>query len=71
MSIKGRVVFYNSAKGFGFIQYSTDDGPKEIYTHYSKLIGCKTLSIGQWVRFTVGENERGQIAESVELIFRR
>ena len=71
MSIKGKVVLYNSVKGFGFIRYATKDGTKDIYTHHSQFIGCKKLNIGQCVKFEIGENEHGPIARSVEPLFGR
>lgn len=66
--IKGIVMFYNSAKGFGFVEYVINDEIKKIYVHHTKLIGCKRLRKYQYVRFTIGENEHGKIAENVEVI---
>lgn len=69
--IRGRTKFYNDAGGYGFIQYFEGDNLREVYTHHSKLKGCKKLKVGQYVRFTLGQNEHGLIAENVEPIFRR
>lgn len=65
---KGIVMFYNATKGYGFVEYVSGDEIKKIYVHHSKLIGCKRLKKYQYVRFVVGENECGKIAESVEVI---
>ena len=60
----GSVVFYNRGKGFGFIAY----GDQSIYVHWTGLKDAKRLYKHQSVRFTVGENEKGLIAEEVEII---
>lgn len=67
--LRGKVKFFHNGAGYGFIQYFENDDLREIYTHHSKLKGCKKLKVGQYVRFTIGKNEHGPIAENVEPIF--
>lgn len=61
----GTVKFYNSQKGFGFIQ--PDDGGKDVFVHATALeaAGIRSLNEGQKVSFTVVE-ERGK-AKAAEL----
>jgi CspA family cold shock protein len=53
----GTVKFYNSAKGYGFIQ--PDDGGKDVFVHVSALerAGMHSLAEGQKVSFDI-ENDR-------------
>jgi cold shock protein len=59
----GTVKFYNSQKGFGFIQ--PDDGGKDVFVHATALerAGISTLNEGQKVSFDTQEDRRtGKIA---------
>ena len=60
MSI-GTVKWFNSVKGFGFIQ--PDDGSKDVFVHISAVerSGLSYLGEGQRVEFDV---ERGQQGKS-------
>jgi CspA family cold shock protein len=57
----GTVKFFNTQKGFGFIQ--PDDGSKDVFVHISAVerAGMGTLNEGQKVSFDV-VNERGKSA---------
>ena len=57
----GTVKFFNTQKGFGFIQPS--DGSKDVFVHISAVqkAGMDTLSEGQKVRYDV-LTERGKPA---------
>ncbi|MDZ4740034.1 MAG: cold-shock protein [Alphaproteobacteria bacterium] len=57
----GTVKFYNSQKGFGFIQ--PDDGSKDVFVHATALerAGLRGLNEGQKVSFDTKE-DRGKIA---------
>jgi cold shock protein len=57
----GTVKWFNSAKGFGFIQ--PDDGGKDVFVHVSAVerAGLRGLDEGQKVSFETQE-ERGKIA---------
>jgi len=59
----GTVKFYNSQKGFGFIQ--PDGGGKDVFVHASALerAGMSGLNEGQKVSFDTQEDRRtGKIA---------
>jgi cold shock protein len=59
----GTVKFYNSQKGFGFIQ--PDDGGKDVFVHATALerAGMRGLVEGQKVSFDTQEDRRtGKIA---------
>jgi cold shock protein len=57
----GTVKWFNSQKGFGFIQ--PNDGGKDVFVHVSALerAGLAALNEGQKVRFEV-VSERGKLA---------
>jgi CspA family cold shock protein len=57
----GTVKFFNTQKGFGFIQ--PDDGSKDVFVHISAVerAGLRTLNEGQKVQFDV-VTERGKQA---------
>ena len=57
----GTVKFFNSQKGFGFIQPT--DGSKDVFVHISAVerAGLRTLAEGQKVSFEI-ETERGKQA---------
>ncbi len=64
MSI-GTVKWFNSNKGFGFI--NPDDGGDDLFVHHSeiKTNGYASLDEGQKVEFEVGEGKKGPCATSV------
>ena len=57
----GTVKWFNSQKGFGFIQ--PDDGSKDVFVHISAVerAGMRTLMEGQKVNFEI-VTERGKQA---------
>jgi cold shock protein len=57
----GTVKFFNSQKGFGFIQ--PQDGSKDVFVHISAVerAGMSTLNEGQKVSYEV-VSERGKLA---------
>ena len=59
----GTVKFFNTQKGFGFIQ--PDDGSKDVFVHISAVerSGMSTLNEGQKVSYEV-VTERGKQAAS-------
>jgi CspA family cold shock protein len=63
----GRVKWFNSAKGFGFIE-KTDGG--DIFVHYTAIRGdgYKTLDEGQAVEFDVYEGQKGPEAQNVTFL---
>jgi CspA family cold shock protein len=57
----GTVKWFNTQKGFGFIQ--PDDGGKDVFVHISAVqrAGLQTLNEGQKVSFEIA-TERGKAA---------
>ena len=64
----GTVKWFNSEKGFGFIQQQS--GP-DVFVHFRSIIntgGYKTLDEGQKVEFMVSRGPKGPQAENVKVI---
>jgi CspA family cold shock protein len=61
---KGKVKWFNNAKGYGFI--GREDGP-DVFVHYSaiQLDGYKTLKEGDEVEFDIVEGQKGPQADGV------
>jgi CspA family cold shock protein len=62
---KGTVKWFNSSKGFGFI--NPDDGSEDLFVHHSeiKTNGYASLDEGQKVEFEVGQGKKGPCATNV------
>jgi CspA family cold shock protein len=67
--VRGVVVWFNSAKGFGFLK--PDNGGADVFVHYSALCmeGYKKLDEGDVVEFEVedGKDGRKQAANVVKV----
>ncbi|MCJ8326289.1 MAG: cold-shock protein [Campylobacterales bacterium] len=63
----GTVKWFNSEKGFGFIE--PEDGGKDVFVHYRQINsnGYDRVSLvdGQKVTFEIGEGQKGPQAENV------
>ena len=61
---KRTVKWFNSEKGFGFIEVEGED---DVFVHFTAIAGegFKTLEEGQAVEFNVVEGNRGPQAENV------
>ena len=65
--MKGKVKWFDSKKGYGFI--IAEDG-KEIFVHYTGIIkeGFKALSEGQEVEYELTDGDKGVQAVEVKLV---
>lgn len=61
---KGKVKWFNDAKGYGFI---TADGGNDLFVHFTAIQGngFKTLAEGQDVEFEVTDGKKGPQASNV------
>lgn len=65
---KGTVKWFNSEKGFGFIQRENGG---DVFVHFRAIKnegGFKTLEEGQRVEFTVVSGPKGDQAEDVSVV---
>jgi len=64
----GTVKFFNSDKGYGFIQ--PDDGGKDVFVHFSNIAGSgyRNLEENQKVEYEVGQGRKGDEARDVKVI---
>ena len=66
MAQRGKVKWFNDAKGFGFI--TPDAGGGDLFAHFSaiKMDGFKTLKEGQKVSFEVTQGPKGKQASNIQ-----
>jgi cold shock protein len=64
---KGQVVWFNNAKGFGFLK---SDGAPDVFCHYIAIDGdgYKTLKEGELVEYEIIQGTQGLQAEHVKRI---
>ncbi|WP_335870382.1 cold-shock protein [Bacillus sp. 2205SS5-2] len=62
---RGKVKWFNSEKGFGFIER---DGGDDVFVHFSAIQseGYKSLEEGEDVTFEVEQGQRGPQATNVQ-----
>jgi CspA family cold shock protein len=62
---RGKVKWFNDAKGFGFIEQENDD--KDVFVHFSAIQdgGFKTLREGDEVSFDIVDGPKGPQAANV------
>ena len=68
MSINGKVKWFNSTKGFGFIE--RDDKEKDVFVHISAVrnSGMDDLNEGQVMAFEIEEGPKGPNAVNLQKI---
>ena len=68
MRTTGKVKWFNSAKGFGFI--TPEDGGKDIFVHFSDIAGdsFRELNEGDNVEFELNDGKKGPEASNVTVL---
>ena len=68
MSINGKVKWFNSTKGFGFIE--REDKEKDVFVHVSAVrdAGMNGLDEGQELTFEVEEGPKGPNAVNLQKV---
>lgn len=65
--LKGKVKWFDTKKGFGFIQ---SENGNDVFVHYTSILseGFKNLEQGQAVTFELTEGKKGPQADSVRIV---
>jgi len=60
MRVTGTVKFFNTAKGYGFVQ--PDDGGKDVFVHATALeqADIRSLNEGDKISFVLEDDRRGR-----------
>ena len=68
MSITGKIKWYNSKKGYGFIECDDKD-KKDVFLHASSVrdAGLKFVSEGQAITFELQDSEKGPAAINIKV----
>ena len=61
----GKVKFFNSSKGYGFI--TDDETGEDVFVHVTSLNGLK-INEGDKVEYVIEEGERGKTASNIQLV---
>lgn len=65
--VQGTVKWFNSSKGYGFIER---DGGDDVFVHYSAIQGSgyRSLEEGQQVEFEITEGKKGPQAQNLTVL---
>jgi cold shock protein len=65
--VQGTVKWFNSSKGFGFIQ---QPGGEDVFVHFKAIVadGYRSLEEGQKVEFSITQGQKGPQASDVKVI---
>ena len=63
--MQGKVIFFNSSKGYGFIV--DDETGDDVFVHVTSLNGLK-INEGDKVEYVIEEGERGKTATNIQLV---
>jgi len=68
MSVRGKVKWFNEAKGYGFA--TPDDGSKDVFVHFGAIQGdgFKTLAENDVIEFDIEQSEKGPKAANVRKV---
>ena len=64
----GRIKYYNFDKGFGFIAQDSSDADVFLHSSAMKQPEYEELRVGQRVKYSVVEGEKGLVAQNVEVL---
>lgn len=66
LQVYGKVKWFDSKKGYGFIE--KEDGSGDVFVHYADIVGegYKTLREGERVKFEISASPKGDKALKVE-----
>ena len=63
--MQGKVKFFNSSKGYGFIV--DDETGDDVFVHVTSLNGLK-INEGDKVEYVIEEGERGKTVTNIQLV---
>ena len=63
--MQGKVKFFNSSKGYGFIV--DDETGDDVFVYVTSLNGLK-INEGDKVEYEIEEGERGKTASNIQLV---
>ena len=65
---RGKVKWFNDAKGYGFI--TPEDGSKDVFVHHTAIQaqGFRSLAEGDAVEFEIEQGQKGPAAANVRKI---